>query len=175
MYRSCTWLCPLCVPSGESTREPGLLAHLNLSRRRTPGKSSTASAVQTSEVQTLTRGEPQSGASQKIDAEHFAGSTTANAKSSSTSTHPRAQHSWQNTWVTSKRMIHSSSGKESGFSRVFPRKRRRFSARDRYVKIVHALRNNTLYAQDVITRRPRFWSQNGPLDRVTLSWYSNDP
>jgi hypothetical protein len=77
MYRDCTWLCPLCVPSGESTREPKLLAHLNLSRRCTPGKSSTASAVQTSEVQTVTRGEPQSGASQKIDAEHFAGSTTA--------------------------------------------------------------------------------------------------
>jgi hypothetical protein len=89
--------------------------------------------------------------------------------------YPRAQHSWQNTWVTSKRMIHSSSGKKSGFSRVFPRKRKRFSARDRYVKIVHALRNNTLCTQDVITRRPRFWSQNGPRDRVTLSWYSHDP
>lgn len=122
MYRDCTWLCPLCVPSGESTREPEFLAHLicrgvvRLAKaqqhrqyklqRCKPSPEGNRSLVQVRRsMRSILRVQPQ-----QCEIQLYFYSC------------PRAQHSWQNTWVTSDRMIHSPRGKKSGFSWVFPRK-----------------------------------------------------
>jgi hypothetical protein len=116
-------------------------------------KSSTASAAHTSEGTNLNQIEPQSGASQKIDAEHFCGFPTAKCEFQLYFyLCPRAQHSWQNTWVTSERIIHSFLPEKTGFPGVYPRKRERVIALHKSAKIVHASRNNTLRTQGLITR-----------------------
>jgi hypothetical protein len=170
LYRSCTWLCPLCFPSGESTNEPGSLVHLIFVERvERPGKSSTASAVANFKSTNFhqTDQSPKSGARKKIDAEHFfAGSPQQCELQLYFHLFPRAQHSWQNAWVTSERMIHSSSSKKSVFSRAFTTKRQYLDTADRYANIVHAPRNNTLFARGVITRRGRFWPKNWAWSRI---------
>lgn len=91
-----------------------------------------------------------------------------NAKSSSTSTYvPELNFRGRTRGVTSERMIHSSRPEKSDFSRVIARKRQVVTAVDRYVKIVHAPRNNPLQTRGVITRRPRYRPQTGPPGRVT--------
>jgi hypothetical protein len=101
IYRSCTWLCPLCFPSGESTHEPGLTsssalskalcarAKLNSIGRTYPGGYKSRPGSNRGLVQV-----------KKSDAEHLRVPHN-NAKSSSTSyLCPRAQYLSQNTWVT---------------------------------------------------------------------------
>jgi hypothetical protein len=77
-----------CAFRAESRlNEPASLVHLICRGAARLAKSSTASAAHNSEGTNLNQNQPQSGASQKIDAEHFCGFPTANANSSSTSTY----------------------------------------------------------------------------------------
>ncbi len=160
MYCSCTWLCPLYFPSGESTSKPGLLAHVIFEGVARPAKLNSIGSSYSRDT-TLTgvtriqcKSEDRCGAFLRV--------AHRNAKSSSTSTYvPELNFRGRTRGVTSERMIHSSRPEKSDFSWVIARKRQVVTAVDRYVKIVHAPRNNPLQTRGVITRRPRYRPQTG--------------
>jgi hypothetical protein len=167
MYCSCNWLCPLCLASGESTRKPGFAGSHDFRRRCTPGK------AQQHRQQLLQRYSPHRSDPNSVQVRRSMRSIFAGGPQECEFQLyffylcPRAQLSWQNTWVTSERMIHSSRPKKSDFSQVFARKRQLVTVVDRYVKIVHRPRNNPLQTRGVITRSPRFRPQMAPLGPVT--------
>jgi hypothetical protein len=167
MYCSCIWLCPLRFPNGESTSKPGLLAHAIFRRRCTPGKAQ-QHRQQLLQGYNPNRSDPNSVQVRRSMRSIFAGGPQeCEFQLYFFYLCPRAQLSWQNTWVTSERMIHSSRPKKSDFSQVFARKRQLVTAVDKYVKIVLRPRNNPLQTRGVITRSLRFRSKIGPLGRVT--------
>jgi len=153
MYRSCTWLGPLRFPSGEST-----LTNRDRSHRRWPTWFFEAlRAWQTAQqhrqhilqrLETSTRmtiiwckSEDRCGAFLRVPHSKCKFQLYFYLC-------PRAQHSWQNTWVTSDWIIHSSSCEKSVFSGAFATKWRSVDTPEKFAKIVHASRNNTPFIQE---------------------------
>lgn len=93
IYCSCTWLCPLCVPSGESTHKPGLPARLVYRRRlHARAKLNGIGSTHPGGVQILTRFELQPGAGKEERCGAFAASQQKCEISSTSYLCPRAPY-----------------------------------------------------------------------------------
>jgi hypothetical protein len=101
IYCSCTWLCPLCFPSGESTHEPGLTSSSAVSKALyARAKLNSIGSTYPGGYQSLPGSNRSLVQVKKSDAEHLRVPHN-NAKSSSTSYYvPELNILSQNTWVT---------------------------------------------------------------------------
>jgi hypothetical protein len=97
IYRSCIWLCPLFIPSGESTHEPGLTSSSALSKALyARAKLNSIGSTYPEGYKSLPGSNCSLAQVKKSDAEHLRVPHN-NARSSSTSNLcPRAQYLWQN-------------------------------------------------------------------------------